>query len=62
MTGHHTHAPADLTRIDIDQDAEVRYWCREFRVTPDTLRAAVEKAGPLTDDVRAELGLLSERG
>jgi hypothetical protein len=62
MTDPHKHAPADLTHIDIDHDDAVRYWCREFRVTPDALRSAVDKVGPMTDDVRAELGLLSERG
>ena len=62
MTEHRKHVPADLTRIDIEDDGAVRYWCREFRITPDTLRDAVAKVGALTDDVRAELGLLSERG
>jgi len=62
MQDHSKHAPADPTRINIENDEEVRYWCREFRVTPDALRDAVEKGGPLTDDVRALLGLLSERG
>jgi len=62
MTDHARQAPADPTRIDLNRDDAVRFWCREFRVTPDTLRDAVTKVGPLTDDVRAELGLLSERG
>jgi hypothetical protein len=62
MMDHHKHAPADPTRINVDHDDEVRYWCRAFRISPDTLRDAVDKVGPLTDDVRAELGLLSERG
>jgi hypothetical protein len=62
MTAHHRHAPADPTRINLEHDDEVRYWCIEFRITPDALRSAVDKVGPVTDDVRAELGLLSERG
>jgi hypothetical protein len=62
MTDHHKHAPADTSCINLEHDDEVRYWCREFRVTPDALREAVDKAGPRTDDVRAQLGLLSERG
>jgi hypothetical protein len=62
MTAQPKHAPADPNRIDLGHDDEVRYWCREFRVTPDALRAAIDKVGPVTDDVRAQLGLLSERG
>jgi hypothetical protein len=46
MTAHHRHAPADPTRINLEHDDEVRYWCIEFRITPDALRSAVDKVGP----------------
>jgi hypothetical protein len=47
--------PADPTRIDLTTPYEVRYWCREFQVTPAELRAAIERVGGRVADVRAEL-------
>lgn len=47
---------ADKQRINIEQDHEVRYWCTRFRVTPDVLRDAVERVGPMADDVAKHLG------
>ena len=37
--------PQDRSRINLSEDYEVRYWSKKFRVTPDLLRAAVEKVG-----------------
>jgi hypothetical protein len=46
----------DRTRVNIHEPYEVRTWCRELNVTPERLRGAVERVGPMADDVRAELG------
>ena len=46
---------ADRVRINMQEDYEVRYWCKKFRVTPDALRDAVERVGPMVEDVQREL-------
>lgn len=47
--------PADRARINLNQDHEVRYWTDALGCTEDQLKAAVKKAGPMVDDVRAAL-------
>ena len=47
--------PQDRSRINLSEDYEVRYWSKKFRVTPDLLRAAVEKVGTTADAVEKEL-------
>ncbi len=39
-------APEDRTKININQDWEVAWWCKELGVTEDRLRAAVAAVGP----------------
>jgi hypothetical protein len=48
--------PADRSRININEDYEVQYWTDKFGVTPDELKKAVEKVGPMAADVKNELG------
>lgn len=45
----------DDTRIDLDQEQEVRYWSKKFGVTEEEIRQAVKSAGPMVKDVRARL-------
>lgn len=45
----------DRQRISLSDDYEVRDWSAKFGVTPERLRQAVEKAGPMADDVAREL-------
>jgi len=45
----------DDTRIDLDQEQEVRYWSNKFGVTEEEIRQAVKSAGPMVKDVRARL-------
>jgi Protein of unknown function (DUF3606) len=45
----------DRNKININEDYEVRYWSSRFRVTPDQLRAAVQKVGNSPDAVEREL-------
>jgi len=48
--------PGDRARVNVNERWEVDYWCKRLGVTPGQLRQAVRKAGPLTKDVRRELG------
>jgi len=47
--------PADRSRVNVNEDWEVRYWCAEFRCTEPQLRAAVAAVGVMADKVRAHL-------
>ena len=46
------HKASDKRLIALSQPYEVRYWSKKLRVTPDRLRAAIEKVG---DSVKAHL-------
>jgi hypothetical protein len=46
----------DRTRIDTNQDHEMRYWCETLGVSPGHLRQAVTAVGDRVDKVRAYLG------
>ena len=46
----------DRERINVNQDYELRDWSKKFGVTPEQLKDAVKKAGPMVDDVKKELG------
>ena len=45
----------DDSRIDVEQDHEVRYWSAKFGVSRDEIRQAVEAAGPMVKDVQRHL-------
>jgi hypothetical protein len=47
--------PNDATRVDVNHDDEVRYWCEAFGCTPEQLREAVSAAGQDVDNVRQHL-------
>ncbi len=47
--------PRDRTRIDLDEERELRHWMQEFGVTEEELRHAVHTAGVLIDNVREQL-------
>ena len=47
--------PADAQRVNVGEDYEVRYWTDKWSVTPEQLRAAVDKVGVMADDVEREL-------
>ena len=48
---------ADRIRINTSEDFEVRNWASKFGVSEDALRQAVERVGPMADDVRRDLGV-----
>lgn len=48
--------PADRARVNINEDHELRYWSEKFGVTENTLKAAVDRVGPMAADVAKALG------
>jgi len=51
-------APVMLTpsiRIDVDESYQLRHWTKQFGVSDVELRDAVEKVGPLAENVREYL-------
>ena len=47
--------PQDRSRINSDEDYEVRYWCQKFGVSEALLKAAVAKVGNSAEAVEKEL-------
>jgi len=45
----------DRTRINIDQDHEVQYWTKEFGVSEEELRRAVQQVASSVEKVREHL-------
>ncbi len=48
--------PEDPQRININQDWELEYWSKRLGCTKAELIAAVQKVGPMVEDVKKELG------
>jgi len=48
--------PQDRTRININEDWEVRYWTKELGASEDRLRELVKQHGVSADAVRRALG------
>jgi hypothetical protein len=47
--------PRDRSRIDINEDYEVRYWTKELNISPEQLKQAVNQVGPMVENVRKHL-------
>lgn len=47
--------PQDRSRINVEEEWELRYWSEKFGVTADQLREAVHQVGTSVDDVTAYL-------
>jgi hypothetical protein len=45
----------DDSRINVEQDHELRYWSEKLGVSRDELRKAVQAAGPMVKDVQRHL-------
>jgi hypothetical protein len=45
----------DRTRINVNEEYELRDWSKKFGVTPDELKAAVSAVGTNADAVEAHL-------
>jgi len=48
--------PADRSQINVQQDYEVEYWCRELSATPHELRLLVQQHVTSVDKIRDVLG------
>jgi hypothetical protein len=47
--------PQDSSRVNTHEEYEVRYWSEKFGVSPEKLKAAVEKVGNSAEAVEKEL-------
>jgi hypothetical protein len=45
----------DRDRINVNEEYELRDWSQKFGVSPERLKEAVDKVGPMAKDVEAEL-------
>jgi len=45
----------DRSRINVNEDYELRDWSRKFGVSPERLKAVVKRVGPMVDDVKRAL-------
>ncbi|MDB5226937.1 MAG: hypothetical protein JWN78_1130 [Bacteroidota bacterium] len=45
----------DRTRINVNEKYELQYWSEKFNVSPQQLKAAVEKAGESVSEVEKVL-------
>jgi hypothetical protein len=47
---------ADSMRVNTSEPYEITYWTHKWNVTPEQLRAAASKVGPMANDIARELG------
>ena len=50
-----TYTPPDPTMVE-DKPEALDYWARTLETTPEKLKEAVRKAGPVLEDVKKEIG------
>jgi diaminopimelate decarboxylase len=48
--------PQDASRINVNEEWELRHWTAKFGVTADELKEAVKKVGVTVDAVSAHFG------
>jgi hypothetical protein len=48
--------PSDKSIINVNLDADIRFWTRNLGVSEDRLRGVVVLVGPLPADVRLNFG------
>jgi hypothetical protein len=48
--------PQDSSRINVNEEWELRYWTKKFGVSEEELKAAVNKVGVKADAVTAHFG------
>jgi hypothetical protein len=53
--------PQDSSRINMNEDYEVRYWTRKFGCTKTQLKVAVEKVGVSATAVEGALAVLTKQ-
>jgi hypothetical protein len=50
------YTPPDPTLIEVKREA-LDYWARALETDPEKIRKAVQKVGPMLDQVKVELGI-----
>ena len=55
MVDDKTKTAADRKRIDVNEAYELTYWSAKFGVTKEQLKAAIQKVGPIAEDVARKL-------
>ncbi len=50
------YTPPDPTRIDLEPEA-LDFWARTLETDPQKIRRAVQKVGPVLEEVKQELGI-----
>jgi hypothetical protein len=50
------YIPPDLTQVELKPEA-LDYWARTLETKPEKIRRAVEKVGPVLEQVKNELGI-----
>lgn len=48
--------PEDPTKVNINQQWEIDYWCKKWSITKERLLKIVKKVGPMVVDIKKELG------
>jgi hypothetical protein len=48
--------PPDPACIDVEDERALRFWARTLEAEEERIRRAVEKVGPMLEDVKKELG------
>lgn len=49
--------PPDPAKIDAENPEALRFWAGALETKEDKLRQAVQKVGPMLDQVKVELGI-----
>lgn len=49
-------SPQDASKINVNEDYEVRYWCNELEVSEERLRQLVKDHGVSVEAIRSALG------
>lgn len=49
----------DGVRINAGEPYEITYWTHQWDVSPEQLKAAIAKVGPMAHDIARELGKAS---
>ena len=47
--------PPDASRVGLDDEVELKYWCTRYGISDTDLRACVAEVGPRAQDVEAYL-------
>lgn len=47
--------PRDSSRVNVNEDYELRYWSQKFGKTPEQLKEAINTVGPMAKNVEAYL-------